>query len=360
MKKILYMCAVEWNWIAQRPQFLEIELEKYFDITVFSPVHLLRNFKNQKNTIRPKQYKEFFILPYQEKIGLIRSLSKLLFKFMARDLYRYDIIWVGCSLYEKYIPSDYKGIIVFDYMDDNISMQTDVKMKKAYAFSQPRIMERADLICVSSNYLMNLISKEYQNKAKLVRNAFRGEVIIPPHKREISSKVRIGYVGTISKWMDFELLKRCTEKYKNVEFHFWGPVEVASEQSDRFFFHGVAEHSELPKLIEDMDALHMPFIVNDIVKAVDPVKLYEYISFGKPVICIDYDEVKRFENYVWLYDSEESYFRFIEGLSENNLPLKYDSEEQKRFLFSNTWEERARIVKEEIENKKRFDKNLVE
>lgn len=51
----------------------------------------------------------------------------------------------------------------------------------------------------------------------------------------------------------------------------------------------------------NMDCLIMPFILNDIISDVDPVKLYEYISMGKNIISVKYREVKRFEKFVYFY-----------------------------------------------------------
>ena len=38
----------------------------------------------------------------------------------------------------------------------------------------------------------------------------------------------------------------------------------------------------------------MPFKLNELVKSVDPVKLYEYINYNKPIISIFYQEIKRY------------------------------------------------------------------
>ena len=40
----------------------------------------------------------------------------------------------------------------------------------------------------------------------------------------------------------------------------------------------------------------MPFVVNDLIKSVDPVKLYEYLAFKVPVISVYYPEIKYFKN----------------------------------------------------------------
>lgn len=356
MKKMLYMCAIEWKWIAQRPHFLEMELEKYYNITVLSPIHVFKKMKSQKNTKLPEKFKEFYLLPYQEKAGLIEAISKWLFRFRVRNMNEYDIVWLGSSLFEKYIPKDYSGIVVFDYMDDCISMQDDPRMKKAYETSQERLAQRANMICASSNYLIHLLPDYAKEKTILVRNAFRGEVCIPPEKNETGNKsgdgnavTRIGYVGTIASWMDTELLLKCRKQFPNTEFHFWGPVDGEKVNDEGFIYHGVVDHNEIPNVVSSMDALMMPFVVNDIVKAVDPVKLYEYISYGKTIISVNYPEVERFADYVWLYNNEGEFSEMIGRLCMQDLPCRYDALMQKSFLEANTWKERAKDVYEALE-----------
>ena len=344
------MCAIEWEWIAQRPHFLEMELEKYYDITVASPVHFLKRIKKQKSTTIPQTFFRFLLLPYQERIPLLSHISKKLFKKKVGDFKRFDAIWLGSPLFEKYIPDDYKDVIIYDYMDDCVSMMDSEAMKRAYSLQHNHLINRADIIFASSNYLVGLLPKEVLNKTILLRNAFRGKQRIAPEFRKPGKPVRLGYVGTISSWMDWELLKDSLEEKSDVEYHFWGPVNCNVEKDNHFIFHGIVEHNHIAEEIKDMDALIMPFVINDIVKAVDPVKLYEYISYGKIIICVGYEEIERFSDYVWLYYNEKTFIELIQKLGAGELFGKYTTESQKRFLDENTWEERAVVAHQQIED----------
>jgi len=347
---MLYLCAIEWEWIAQRPHFLEMELEKHFEITVASPVHVLKKIKKQRNTRVPDSFFTFNLYPYQERVGFLAAQSKRVFRKRAGDINAYDILWLGSPLFIKYVPEDYKGMVIYDYMDDTISMQTSEVLIKAYTDQHNRLCERADIIFASSNYLMNLLPEGAKSKARLLRNAFRGEQLIPPAQSGVSETIRLGYVGTISSWMDWKTILQSLENIPNLEYHFWGPSDGETPQNEKIFYHGVVEHSKIADEIKDMDALLMPFVVNDIIKAVDPVKLYEYISYGKTVISVGYDEVQRFADFVWLYYSSEEYMNILKLLGEGKLESKYDEASQKEFLENNTWRHRAEQAHEDIAN----------
>ena len=246
-------------------------------------------------------------------------------------------------------------------MDDIAALQSDEKVAAYVRRAHSFLLRRADLIMVTSQYLMNGLDARFRKKAHLVRNAFRGEsstadgssqikefADVTEHNVNTDNRdgiTKVGYVGTISSWMDFPLLLESLEKFPKLEYHLWGPAGVQIPEHERLISHGVIEHDRIREAIGDMDCLIMPFHVNDIVLAVDPVKLYEYISFGKNVICVQYPEVKRFEPYVWFYQDEKTFEQLLEKLVKRELKIKYNREQQKHFLEINSWEERGTTVR---------------
>ncbi|SKB51883.1 hypothetical protein SAMN06296386_101387 [Lachnospiraceae bacterium] len=351
MKKMLYLCAIEWEWIAQRPHFLALELQKYFDLKVASPRHLFKKIDSQRNNKKAEKQCTFYLLPFQEKSPLMGRLSECLFRLGIGSLDKYDVIWIGSPLFVRYIPRSFKGRVVYDYMDDCVSMQTSERMKTIYRKAHERLLKRANSICVSSGYLYDLLPMVAKKKASIVYNAFNGNTVTPPRANTKKNVVKLGYVGTIAGWMDWKLLEKSVEQESGLEYHFWGPMDVNIPKNEHFIYHGIVEHDDISKVVEEMDALVMPFLVNDIVKAVDPVKLYEYISFGKNIICCAYEEVKKYSKHVWLYEDEKSYFKLIKQLKSNSLEMKYDEISQKEFLIKNTWECRADQIYQLLEGK---------
>ena len=110
----------------------------------------------------------------------------------------------------------------------------------------------------------------------------------------------------------------------------------------RIFMEGTIEHSQLGNITREYACFVMPFIVDETVRYVDPVKLYEYISFGKCIISIRYLEVERFNDYVYLYSTPEEYMQLLRGLKEKGFPPKYSRLQQMAFLEENSWKNRFR------------------
>ena len=85
----------------------------------------------------------------------------------------------------------------------------------------------------------------------------------------------------------------------------------------------------------------MPFRITPLILGVDPVKLYEYISFGRPVIVKYYSEISQFEPFVYFYYDEKSYHVLIDRLLTNTLPPKGKNKEIHDFLINSSWGVRA-------------------
>ena len=63
----------------------------------------------------------------------------------------------------------------------------------------------------------------------------------------------------------------------------------------------------------------MPFVINEIINAVDPVKIYEYINFNKDIIMCYYDEVRRFNKYKMILCREEESIGYLKSLGLKNV-----------------------------------------
>ena len=341
--KMLYFMSVDWNWIAQRPHFFAKALENYFDITVIYPRFFVRTWKAQKATQKPQKAYGVWHIPFQENNRFLRFFGDMLFKKSIGNINQYDYIWLGTPLYYRFIPDSYRGTVIYDYMDDIVALQKDRKVAKVVGESHERLVQRADYIFATSVFLKNKLNAG--SKVHLIRNGFEHSSIISPTAEDRKkNRIQFGYVGTIAEWIDFDLILYSLKMFPQLEYHFWGPVATKIPKNERIIFHGVIEHQHIYQHIKEMDCLLVPFTVNDIILAVDPVKVYEYISFGKNIICVDYPEVRHFERFVWYYHDKSSYIDLINQLIETGFKMKYSVEEQEEFLKHCTWEERSKEV----------------
>lgn len=100
--------------------------------------------------------------------------------------------------------------------------------------------------------------------------------------------------------------------------------------------------------MEIVDALIMPFKITELIKSVNPVKLYEYIYMNKPIIAPLYPESVYFNDYVYLYNDIDELMQYFGRVSKGELKAKNTYESNLKFIKSNTWASRIKIMQYEI------------
>lgn len=348
--KLLYILPIDWEWIWQRPQILAMELMKVYDLTILYPKVLLKRWKSQNtNTVVP--VKKYYLFPFADSIWFSKIFKYLTYQMAVYDISKYEMIWISYPTQMQQSFNKYQGFIIYDCMDNYVAMIDDSKKIGKLQLYEQQLVNRANIILVSSEYLMRYLSDKYGAKnIVVIRNAVDINIISKPKLFTIKSQYDLAYIGTIAEWMDFELLNKTQNN--QIHYHMIGPKIISEVDLGNIEFHGVVEHNKLNKYIEDMDCLIMPFILNDIVRAVDPVKLYEYISFGKCIISIYYEELERFDKYVYFYKDEREYIKLLDELTRVGFPAKYNSREQQEFLANNTWEKRVENIVDSVESRR--------
>lgn len=354
-KRMLYLCPVDWRWIKQRPQFLAEELAKDFSMHVMYP------FANKRSTLQRKQPSPvsphpWFTLPaLGGRVPGIAKVNSLLFRLQTRlrlRLFRPGYLWVSMPWQLDAIPESYRGCVVYDCMDDYPAITMDKAGREKLIAQERRLVERADVIFASSENLMRELQKRYGIAAErmtLLRNGYHAGWNAAPEMRQPDGTLRIGYFGTIGRWFDFPLLLESLNRFPQIEYHLFGPAEKGMQipQHERIRLHGVLPHAQIPERASELDVLMMPFQLSDIVRSVDPVKLYEYLFLQRNILCVRYPEIERYEPFVCFYETQEECMNQIQRLLQDNRRI-YTEESAQAFLQSNSWTCRERIAAEQL------------
>jgi len=370
MKKILYLMHIPWGVIKHRPHFIAEYLSKYYKVNVFHKKVYKNNIwtKNKiSNDIDNIEIKELFRLPFERYI-LIQKISSIIIKFQLKKIIKQsDIIWFThpnlFTAIKDILPKNIK--IIYDCMDDAIEFFPEIssfKIRKKIINDERELMKRSNIVFTSSNYLKRKLISRYNiyKKIYLINNAIFLDKIdsyynikLPFSIKDKLEKIKIKliYIGAISKWMNLELIIQSLKQYKEITYIFFGLKYINLPKHDRLLYFGPIENKYIFKIMGEADALIMPFKVNELVLSVDPIKLYEYIFSGKPSISIKYGEALKFKEYIYLYKNKDEYFNFIKNLIERNLPPKKSLEECRKFTLENTWKKRTDNIINLIETK---------
>ena len=166
-----------------------------------------------------------------------------------------------------------------------------------------------------------------------------------------SLKCSLLYIGTISQWFDFKLICEALDKKEDVQLVLIGPKDCDIPSHKQIHYIGSVERQYIYSLMEQASALVMPFIVNELIRSVNPVKMYEYIYMEKPIIAPHYGEMEKFLPYINLYHDNDEFMSLVDQLSKSELQISSEKgNEMKGFAEKNTWESRYEEVKKILFN----------
>ena len=157
----------------------------------------------------------------------------------------------------------------------------------------------------------------------------------------------IGYVGEVADWLDTDLVlspgpapSRVVDRPRRPG-HRGRPATRWTRANIHLL--GRRPYSELPRYLAGFDCCLIPFRASPLTAAVSPVKLYEYLAAGKPVVSTPLPSVLPFAREVLVAADE----RFLEAVEEA-VANRHDAvaaEARRRCARAHTWDHRvARIL----------------
>jgi len=349
---------VDWNWIKQRPHFLAMELSKKFDVLILYQYHYNRKGL-QDRTLKEENIKPLYLIPRIDRYRCLKWINKVLKTIIVRwYIYKFKAQYVYLTFPDqnRIVPKGFQGKVIYDCMDNHVAFVGNKCERRRMENQEYSLVQQTDFILVSSEQLKQVLSNrygiKYLSKIFLVRNGFNNKrsELVDDHKRGKEDKFKIAYFGTISSWFNFDYIVNSLETFSNISYVLMGPIDgVSIPHNERIEYIGTVPHEDLYKKVSNYDALIMPFIPNEIIQSVDPVKLYEYINFDKDILCVKYKEIYRFKDFVYFYDDYKSFLEQLDRLC-NAPKLKYSKALRKDFLEKNSWKHRGleinRIVDE--------------
>ena len=111
----------------------------------------------------------------------------------------------------------------------------------------------------------------------------------------------VGFHGLVSEWVDVELIAEAARAYPTMTFVVLGHATVETAVFDAVANIVRLDHvpyAKLPRYLSCFDVGLIPFKVNELTIASNPLKTVEYLAMGIPVVSTDLPEVRRFTPWV--------------------------------------------------------------
>ena len=177
-----------------------------------------------------------------------------------------------------------------------------------------------------------------------------------PVELERIPRPRIGFVGALSSYkFDVESVLSVARQRRDWHWVLIGKVGegqpdagVESLQGEsNIHFLGARDYAELPVYLSHFDVAVIPCPLNDYTQSMFPMKFFEYMAAGRPIVARKIDSLEDYREHFYQYEDAGSLLVAIESALNRGVR---DQDSSERLARKNTWDERLesmlRIIQE--------------
>ncbi|MCX8007097.1 MAG: glycosyltransferase [Coriobacteriia bacterium] len=260
-----------------------------------------------------------------------------------------DVVWLTNPYYESLAESLRVRVRAVRIADDAASF---AGASPAVKQAERRLLERADVVFAASVRLCERLSSTRPDAVWLpngVEPDLFGAMAPEPPEYQGVPRPRIVYVGAQEYWFDADLVAECARALPTAAFFLIGPavprVSAAVAGLPNVRVLGPRKYGDLPGYLQHADLGIVPFIRDEMVDSVHPIKVYEYLASGLSVVCVRWAEVELMQAPIRLADRRG----FCRAVEEELHAPSFSREARLAYAAANTWESRYSVVKARIE-----------
>ena len=216
--------------------------------------------------------------------------------------------------------------------------------------------KKTDLTLYTAPSLKNLAQKYSQNIfyfPNAVNYNFFAKPAPCPQEYKDENRSIVLYVGAIDYWFDWDFLIHAADSLPDRAFFIIGHCKKAPQDLARLknlYFLGPRNYKELPGYMQHANVGIIPFATSkypELVHSINPLKLYEYMGSGLPVISTGWKMLEEVNSPAMLAKTKEEFVKLIETASAHTAaPLPLVASQTFAAKFS--WEKQAKTLLEHL------------
>lgn len=264
-------------------------------------------------------------------------------------------LWTANPFVENIQGSIQEEFFAFDAIDNWLMhpylKRYSNKIEKAYK----QVSKKADLITTVSGRLKDFFCGLNAKNVLFLPNAVNYALYakdksdkqdIPSDLKNISHPI-LGFIGILSNDIDFNLLKSIAVSRPDWNIVLIGSKISGTDTSEikglkNIFFLGYKAPEVVKDYLASFDVCLSFYKTNSSSDSKDPMKLYEYLASGKPVISTDIREARKLEGFIHIASSNEEFiYKISDSFFKDTL---HDKERRIALAKENSWPQRAKAV----------------
>jgi glycosyltransferase involved in cell wall biosynthesis len=282
---------------------------------------------------------------------LIRGILKLIVRSLR---FKHPIVWT----YNPLVHSFWDGLdgsLFFYHCVDDLASVPGVPRDPVRA-AEETIVGKADAVFTTSRELCRRLSNLYPNKTHCLTNvvdfahfakARAGSPL--PRDLEAIPQPRIGFIGTISSYkVDVDLILDVADRRPDWHWVLVGLPGAGISHSlgklmEKANVHvlGHRDYSALPDYLRGIDVATIPCKLNEYTRSMFPMKFFEYLAAGKPVVITPLDALMDYADACVTAATAEEFCEAIERILAGERP---DKEMCARLAAEHTWDTRLDVM----------------
>lgn len=291
---------------------------------------LFRKEKRWRRIDHSEKLIELKINDYKNIINLQSGMTLSIFKKIVKEISRSDkrILWFTYPGFSDLAAAAKWDRVVYDCSDSwgsswiqpsGLKRVKPAILKKMIQLSENRVAKSSMVCFASSQFLGDKIERITGKPATIIENGveFNDFANAPTAELKKIPSPRLGFIGGVKSKLDFELLYKLAITAPSAQLVLVGPISPEKNGSlDQLMalknVHslGGVKYEDVPKCMKSMDVGLLPYKKIEYNQAVSPLKMFEYLAAGIPVVGIGVPTTEKYHQ-TGVYSYAKSDLEFI-------------------------------------------------
>ncbi len=253
---------------------------------------------------------------------------KVLFlrRWLARERISDPIVWVYHPGYADAVARLPRKLLVYDCVDNYAAFPAYREDPDWLMAREAKLCREADLVFCTSQRLYETRREHNPDNTFLVHNVGDAEhfgraldptLAIPDDLAALRARGPvIGFVGAVSDYkLNMGWILHAAKQRPDWQLVLIGPVGEADPDTDvaqaqrapNVHLMGYRDYASLPAYLKGFDVAVIPYHINAYTESVFPIKFFEFLATGKPVVCSPLPAIRPYADAVHIADTAEGF-----------------------------------------------------